>query len=250
MTLVGETPVACTIYEPGYQAFGPGVKPETQKPSPADWSPRLLEPVDPDMRLVDERARAMEEDPPRRVWRVVPDVQRPRAPAWVIGQLVHEALAVWRFPGPDFESWLESRAREYGLTDRRQLKDACKKSTLLLERFKQHRLFREVDGAERRLHEVPYDTENSDGHTEHGFIDLLYLRQGLWTVVDFKTDQVRDGTHFNRLMADKKYENQLRRYTVAVEKLSGQRPKAILCMLDYARTIFLYPETRPLPETG
>jgi hypothetical protein len=42
--------------------------------------------------------------------RVVPTVAHPHAPAWLIGSLVHEALAGWLFPGFGFELWAEACA--------------------------------------------------------------------------------------------------------------------------------------------
>ena len=110
----------------------------------------------------------------------VPAAVRPRAPAWVVGKLVHEALAAWRFPDSDgfFERWAEAHARSYGLTDAHQLADAVHESGKLLLRFQEHPLHAEMAGAERRLHEVPYSLVTPDGRIESGIIDALYLRDG------------------------------------------------------------------------
>ncbi len=68
----------------------------------------------------------------------------------------HGALAAWRFPDAGFERWARARARAHGITDAGELAAAVDQSRLLLDRFRNHPLFQEMDAAERRLHEVPY----------------------------------------------------------------------------------------------
>ena len=177
---VGGTPVACAIYGVGWawaaRRSPAPAQPETTVPLP----PPLLAPVAAEPVATDGRAAEQERDPGQRVWRVVPAAVRPRAPAWVVGKLVHEALAAWRFPDADgfFERWAEAHARSYGLTDARQLADAVRESAKLLLRFEEHPLHAEMAGAERRLHEVPYSLVAADGRVESGIIDALYLRDG------------------------------------------------------------------------
>lgn len=77
-------------------------------------------------------------------------------PAWVTGSLVHEAIALWRFPGDNFEQWVNARARGKGLTNRKQLNTAVKEVERLLNHFQAWELFPEIEQAERRLHELPY----------------------------------------------------------------------------------------------
>jgi ATP-dependent exoDNAse (exonuclease V) beta subunit len=179
-------------------------------------------------------------------------VKRPRVPAWVVGSLVHEALAAWRFPAGapltsdgvsapthSFERWAEARARGYGIADARQLADAIRQSRRLLLRFQTHPLYREMDQADRRLHEVPYSLE-VDEQIESGIVDALYLREGAWTIVEFKTDRVKDETDFERLLKEQGYVTQARRYIAAIEQLTGQRPRCILCMLNWDEAVQLY----------
>jgi len=178
--------------------------------------------------------------PPQRVWRVAPAVKRPRAPAWVVGSLVHEALAAWRFPDSDgLAHWAEARARGYGITDRHQLADAVRQSQRLLGRFQAHALFREMDTADRRLHETPY-TLVVDEAVDHGIIDALYLRDGVWTIVEFKTDRVRDMTGLEKLLVEQGYLAQAQRYVTAMERLLGQRPRSVLCMLNLDGAVYLH----------
>jgi ATP-dependent exoDNAse (exonuclease V) beta subunit len=179
------------------------------------------------------------------VWRVVPAVERARAPAWVVGSLVHEALGAWSFPdgspvtgGHSFERWAEARARGYGLGDRQQLDDAIRESRRLLLRFRAHPLYREMDTADRRLHEVPYSLV-VEGRVESGIIDAMVLRDATWTIIEFKTDRVADRAGFEELLAEEDYLVQARRYLAAAERLLGQRPGCILCMLNYAGAVHL-----------
>ncbi|HSR33388.1 MAG TPA: UvrD-helicase domain-containing protein [Anaerolineae bacterium] len=249
---LGDTPVSCTFYEPGYvpDIRASQVGPREAEPRTAGGQvqpigilpPPLLAPVAAGEETVDPRLHEQERIPPQRVWRVVPAVRRPRAPAWVIGSLVHEGLNAWRFPGGgsdhSFERWARSRARGYGLTDAQQLADAVRRLRQFLLRFRAHFLYGEMEHAERRLHEVPYSLV-VDGRVESGLMDALYLHEGLWTVVEFKTDDVRDQTELERVLTREGYLAQVGRYAAATERLLGQRPRTILCMLNYAGEVRL-----------
>ncbi|MCX6032086.1 MAG: UvrD-helicase domain-containing protein [Chloroflexi bacterium] len=236
---IGDTPVACTIYGAGW-AWAARRSAATAQPEIAvSLPPPLLGPVAAEPVETDGRAAEQERDPGQRVWRVVPAVTRPRAPAWVVGKLVHEALAAWRFPDAAgfFAHWAEAHARSYGLTDARQLADAVRESGKLLRRFEEHPLHAEMAGAERRLHEVPYSLVAADGRVESGIIDALYLRADGWTIVEFKTDHVRDTAALDLLLAEEDYLAQAARYAAAVEKLLSQGPHVRLCLLDMAGAV-------------
>jgi ATP-dependent helicase/nuclease subunit A len=229
---VGQTPVSCTIYEPGIIWEHCPLKTSVEVELAVLPAP-LLGPVPAAIEQVDRRVSEQDRIPLQRVWRIVPAAKRPHAPAWVVGSIVHEALAVWRFPGNGFDGWAEARGREYGITDSRELADAIGQSRRLLLRFQAHPLYREMDTADRRLHEVPYSLE-MDGEIESGIIDALYLWEGVWTIVEFKTDRVKDAVDFQRLLFEQDYVAQAQRYATAAECLLGDRPRLVLCMLDYA----------------
>jgi len=169
---------------------------------------------------------------------VVPAVDRPRAPAWVVGTLVHEALARWYFPDVRYPRWAEARVRAHGLTDPRQVRDAIARSRRLLNRFRRHPLRAEMDVADPRLHEVPY-SRWVEGRVERGIIDVLYFCEGRWTLVEFKTDDVRDETALKLLLAEEDYLPQTRRYLGAVEDLLGQTPRACLCFLNVGGRVYV-----------
>jgi ATP-dependent helicase/nuclease subunit A len=240
---IGGAPVGCTIYGPGWAAErvrreAPTPPPEPDVPLP----PPLLSPVLPESACVDDRTTEQERDPGQRVWRVVPPETRLDAPRWVVGTLVHEALAAWRFPGVDgsFDRWVEAQARGYGLTDPRPLANAVAKCRGLLLRLREHPLYEEMAGAEPRRHEVPYSRINEDGQVESGVIDVLYLRGGAWTIVEFKTDRVADIDALEELIEREGYRSQVERYRKAVEWLAGGRPQVILCFLDCATAVHLH----------
>jgi len=198
--------------------------------------PPLLGAIPSGVERIDAGVAEQERIPPQRVWRVVPVAKSPRAPRWVVGSIVHEALAAWRFPDGDaevFGPWAAARARSYGITDACELEDAVTQSRRLLAGFRRHPLYREMDGAERRLHEVPYSLIR-EGEVESGIIDALYRADGGWTIVEFKTDRVQDQAGAERLLAEIDYAAQVARYVTAVEQLLGERPGCVLCWLNWA----------------
>ncbi len=241
------TLVPVPIYGPGWTWEARQGAAPAQAEVAVSLPPPLLVPVAAEPVGTDGRAAEQERDPGQRVWRVVPAAARPRAPAWVIGKLVHAALAAWRFPDGDgaFARWAEAHGRSYGLTDGHQLADAVTRSRALLLRFQEHPLQAEMAGAQRRLHEVPYSLVTGDGRVENGIIDALYLHDGgstggAWTIVEFKTDHVRDAAALERLLAEEDYLAQAERYATAVERLLGGRPAVILCLLDYAGGVHVH----------
>ncbi len=244
---LGQTQVPCTLYEPIPCAPGPARVPGAAAEQAATVPPPLLDPLFAPAEQRDGGIEQQDRVPAQRVWRVVPAGERPHAPAWVVGSLVHEALAAWRFPdeqaptGPahDFDRWAAARSRGYGVADSRQLNNAIRRSRELLLRFREHPLFQEMNGAAKLVHEVPYSLE-VDGRTESGIIDALYLRDGRWTIVEFKTDELRDQADLDRLLAEEDYRTQAERYRRAAERLLGQTPQLVLCLLNYERSVRRY----------
>lgn len=237
--MAGDTPVACTIYEPEYPTVQITAPVQEQAEPAVEWSPQMLDPVATSQDELDEESQRKEQDPPLRVWRVIPAVQRPRAPAWIVGLLVHEALAVWRFPNDEFDRWARSRAREHGLADQQRLDDAVRQTRRMVGRFKAHSLYSEMQLAERRLNELPYSLVDDDGLIQQGIIDALFLKDGSWTVVEYKTDRVRDAAAVAQLLIDKDYLDQLKGYAKAVEQLIGGKPRSILVFLNFTDGIQL-----------
>ena len=224
-----ETEIVATFYEPLFPAQE-AVKMATVMDVEAD---RALELALREPLALNEPTVEKGEEQLQYVWQVIPTTERPSAPAWVIGSLVHSALALWRFPGAGFEAWVAARAGKYGITDERQLGHAARETTRLLRRFQESALFQEMNGATRRYHELPFSCW-LDGRSVSGVMDALYHREERWTVVDFKTDRIRDEAGLRQLLARKDYKQQLLIYQDAVAQLLGEKPGAVLCLLNYA----------------
>jgi len=199
----------------------------SQSDSPPE--PDLLPPLAPTPSPTDDKTRARESDPPQRVWRIVSKTKRPRAPAWLVGRLVHEALRRWRFD--DLETFLRPFALESGLTAEDEIRAAIHESRRLLQRLRAHSLFRELDSAERH-HEVPYFSPEG-----HGYIDLLYRSGSEWVVADFKTDELRSEAEIRDTIQREEYAEQVQRYAEAVAKLLGQRPRVLLVFLNVGQEL-------------
>jgi ATP-dependent exoDNAse (exonuclease V) beta subunit len=230
---VEETAVFAAFYEPQYRPISPARQSATPStpPSPPATLHTLLPIFSP--------STPEEDHTSQRVWQVVPTAQRPQAPAWLVGTLVHQAIALWRFPGPGFERWVDARARQHGLADEQQLDHAARETARLLARFQDCSLYQEITAAGRRLHELPYSYIHN-GRIESGYMDLLYLHNGRWTLVDFKTDEIRDESAVAQFLIDLDYIAQVERYAAAAGQLLGERPRLVICLLNGRKGVIEY----------
>jgi ATP-dependent helicase/nuclease subunit A len=232
---VGGQPVHCALYEPEAELPGGMAAREAQLAATSPDDLAMVEPVGAGARQVDDAVRDAERDPPRRVWRVVPRTESAWAPSWVVGRLVHLALAHWLFPdggAVDFYVWGEAEARSCGLTDQEEVRNAVQRAARMLGRFRRSALYAEMVDAERCLHEVPYSVSDGNGGVASGVIDALFRADGRWTLVEFKTDRVEDSAALEALLAEKDYVPQVARYLAAAEQLLGERPQPVLCFLN------------------
>jgi len=232
--------VACTIYTL------PAATTEAPEPLATEATP-LAVPVGPlpttlARPYIAEAAPAgaragLEPTTPDRVWRVVPRHRGQEPPAWVVGQLVHLGLRMWRFPpDPLLPEFLRAEARSAGLTDEDRIRTSVRKASELLARLHGSDLFPKLDRAAERYHEVPY--AHSADPKLGGRIDLLCREPGgRWWIIDFKTDRLATEDQLSQKEAE--YALQLRRYRQAVADLLGQDPRLSLCFLDYANTVQL-----------
>lgn len=194
----------------------------------------LLEPLAPTPPPTDDKTRVRESDPPQRVWRIVSKTKRPRAPAWLVGRLVHEALRRWHFPDNDFDSFLRPFALESGLTDEAEIRAAIHESRRMMERLRAHPLFKELDSAERH-HEVPY--YSPDGR---GVMDLLYRTDSTWLIIDFKTDEVRSDEEARETIRRAEYDVQVARYARAISDQLQVKAKTRLVFLNVNGEVKIY----------
>ncbi len=206
----------------------PDSTPQTDSPRKSD----LLEPLAPNIPLADEKTRARESDPPQRVWRIVSKAKTPRAPAWLVGRLVHEAIHRWRLD--DLDDFLKPFALESGLTDESQIRAAIQESRQLLERLRADKLFTELAAAERH-HEVRYDLPNG-----RGIMDLLYRTVAGWFIIDFKTDEVRSDAEAQSAISQNGYDRQVARYAEAISNQLKVKAKTRLVFLNVNGEVKIY----------
>lgn len=242
---VGSTPVALMVYEPAYLPSSSPAMASGAATVSVTLPPPLLTSFAPAV-IAADRVVAGETMP--RVWQVVPSELRPAVPPWLPGTLVHEALAVWRFPGEGFDGWVTARAHQYGLIDGAQIGRLAGEVAALLNRWRAHPLCAEIETAERRLHELPYSLKHN-GQVEQGTIDLLYRRNGQWVVVDFKTDRVSQ-VNIGEVLAKTDYVAQVQRYGAAVQELLGELPSLALCFLNCDGGIYVERALTSIAEPG
>ncbi|MFU8773701.1 MAG: 3'-5' exonuclease, partial [Anaerolineales bacterium] len=186
-----------------------------------------------------ERAGAMQLFP--RLLHLSGESGQVRAPAYVIGRIVHKALADWNClskPPQELHSLLESLARKEGIWKTSIITEAVGRSYRMLSKLTRDALFAEIDAASERFAELPFLLKTEGGVIE-GVIDLLYrASDGVWKLIDWKTEWVNQ-QRLDEL--SREYHMQLDLYTQAVERFMGERPRVYL--------YFLNPEVRVVELT-
>ena len=161
-------------------------------------------------------------------WRVTQSDDR--VPGHILGSMVHKAIQRWLFPGdPHLKDLLEMATFNAGLASEKLRHDAVDRAIELLVRLRQHPIWEEINSAQERYAELPY-TFTVEGRTENRVIDLLYLNNNGWQILDFKTDPIIMVSHKEELV--KKYGPQIRRYANVVRSKVGERVQARICFLD------------------
>jgi ATP-dependent helicase/nuclease subunit A len=180
--------------------------------------------------IVVAHAAAEGENGRDRAWRVIPAGRS--VPAWVVGQLVHEALRRWCFPAEGeanvrFEARLRPAALKAGLIGEAAQREALREAARLLSRFRAHPLFAEMDTAAEQYHDVPYIRGD-----DVDVIDDLYRVADGWRIVDFKTDELRDDQALGKVLPG--YRARLKRHVEAVitQMNLAEQPRAQLVFLN------------------
>ncbi len=232
---------ACTVhpFAPGavISAVAPmaGVAgPETH--APLLWNPILLEP------LASKPAQAQQ---PSRSWRVASAAHEHGSLAWVIGEIIHAAIAAWRFPieanMTAFDAWAIAAAQARGIhqaNDRAWVLGECKR---LLSRLHASPFFAQLDAA-RRFTELPFHCLVDADASPYGRMDLLYEAEGGgWTIVDFKSNNMQHVRSVPDFIRARGYDVALRRYGRAVEMFLQVRPQLQLCFLNTPAGISVVP---------
>ena len=163
-----------------------------------------------------------------------------RLPARVIGDVVHHALKRWKFPAggeTDFINWIEVEFKKAGIIDPQAIQSGFRRVRQILDRFNGTELYQRMEGAEIKLHEVPFSFLDRGNSLRLGSIDALFKEGGRWFLVEFKSDRIRTGSEIDWSTVD--YVQQVEEYLDAAERLIDQRPAPILCFLDYGERVKL-----------
>ena len=73
----------------------------------------------------------------------------------------------------------------------------------------------------------------------NGIIDLLLRDSGGYTVIDFKTDEIKSESQLTETL--EKYTKQLEKYRRALNLTLGTDPRCMICFLDYCGEVILIP---------
>lgn len=141
------------------------------------------------------------------------------------GNVAHRALELryGRGTEPDVDA-LAREMREAALPGE-ALRRVADEVRDMMERFESTPLARVLRGAEAHF-EVPF-VYDWDGVPVHGVLDLAYVADGHWNIVDFKTDALRGSLRD----ASWPYLAQLGLYGLALERATGSRPALSLLFL-------------------
>jgi len=225
--------VSLMIYEQGveFEAVPFSRNEVDQKESPGEWQDKQKEEVLPIFDLDKHQIN-----------RVVLSSDRAHAPAWMVGQVVHRALELWKFPHQgevEFLEWATAEFKNIGLVAENEIKNGFRRTTRILENFCDHDLFHLMSEAEILKHEIPYSIIGQDGVLQTGSIDAMFKEGDQWYLVEFKTDEIRDQKRFDWIWNKEDYREQVEGYLIAAENILGDRPKPILCFLNYEKRIHL-----------
>ena len=144
--------------------------------------------------------------------------------------MVHKAIELWMTPGdPRLHQLLDATALDSGLAHAEQRSAAVTQAIELLQRLHDSPLWKEIDEAAERYHELPYTRMVGD-HAETGYIDLLYNSASGWQILDFKTDAIWSNAQREELVNN--YSRQMHRYASVIYAFLGQNAQTRLCFLD------------------
>jgi ATP-dependent helicase/nuclease subunit A len=122
-------------------------------------------------------------------------IGRQQVPAYIIGQIVHEALRHWHIPSAysaeHLQKILTAYAWRVGLTKPDAIQEALGRSILLLNQFEGSDTYHDIMQAQQVYREMPFMYRLEDT-VIHGIIDVVFQDQaGDWHVGDYKTGFVR-----------------------------------------------------------
>jgi len=171
-----------------------------------------------------------------------------RGAAW--GRVLHQLLeSAMRNPGLELRPLAQNLMREEEVAP-----DFLGEVLRVAVSVTKSELWARALKAKRRYVEVPFemivpskDLGRPDGPAEtllKGAIDLVFEEDGVWHIVDWKSDAVGDG--FAALVAH--YAPQVAHYRRAWETLTGQKAKAGLFFMDTGELVWLGEERKEKEE--
>lgn len=162
-------------------------------------------------------------------------------PRYVVGNIVHRALADWSvlaLAASDLHTVLTGIARSLGVADPRSAADAAARAGRLLANLKAGPLYRQIDSASRRLHEIPFTLSTTQG-VLNGVIDLLFEDATGWHLLDWKTEWARiDEAEVKAA----EFLPQLAIYHHAAQRILGVSPRTGVCLLAAGASVHWFEE--------
>jgi ATP-dependent helicase/nuclease subunit A len=108
------------------------------------------------------------------------------------------------------------------LTQEKRSENEKEEVRALLQNVLQSPFWQRVRQASEKHSEVPFGIYEGNNYLT-GTIDLAFLEEGGWVLIDYKTDTVRDVDHLQELMLY--YEPQVKEYAQRWEEMTGERVK-------------------------
>ena len=172
----------------------------------------------------------------------------PRSPehtaALTVGKLVHKGIELWRFPDengsdPVLQEAFRKILMQTESLDAGEQRAVLEKAEMLLSRFRKSDAFTFLESAEERRHEIPFSFMKRN-FTVNGVIDLLLKdSSGGYTIIDFKTDALKDLTDLSEAVDE--HSRQLENYRQAVKTTLGEDSRCLICFLDFCGEVILQP---------
>jgi ATP-dependent exoDNAse (exonuclease V) beta subunit len=141
------------------------------------------------------------------------------------GMLIHAVLAQASFEArfAELQAVAAAEARLLGLDPA-----AADAAARLAERLLNHELLaraRAASAAGRCRRETPVTMTMPDGTLVEGVVDLAFEENGVWTVVDYKTDRELQAA------GEERYRRQVALYAAAIARATGDAAKGVVVRL-------------------
>jgi ATP-dependent exoDNAse (exonuclease V) beta subunit len=151
---------------------------------------------------------------------------------------LHQAIQRWEFRNLEtLQQFLERSAIQLGILDEAERWRVIQRTKLFMQRLQEHPIYEEINQANRRYHEIPYELRD-ESQNERGRLDVLYQTESGWKIVDFKTDHLTSIADLDEERISD-YRAQLLRYQNSVFQQLKEMPVAQFCFLNCGRDIQL-----------